>query len=120
VSNSQNHRRSGLCPSPRILITRRQRFGNWICFRPQMIQRRHPVGPLRKSQPHSEESSHHITKTIHAPGNRVRQKDATRKCTIIHCGEANAESNYNTKGRDNCENCQFPLRYSSILTASII
>jgi hypothetical protein len=26
----------GLCPSTGILKTRKQRFGNWICFRPQV------------------------------------------------------------------------------------
>jgi hypothetical protein len=35
VYNTQNYWVSGLCPSSRILNTRKQSFGNWICFRPQ-------------------------------------------------------------------------------------
>jgi hypothetical protein len=32
----QNFQVSGLCASCRILNARKQRFGNWICFRPQV------------------------------------------------------------------------------------
>jgi hypothetical protein len=34
--SSQNYWVIGLCPSSSILETRKQRFGNWICFRPQV------------------------------------------------------------------------------------
>jgi hypothetical protein len=36
VCNTQNDWVFGLCPSSGILKIRKQRFGNWICFRPQV------------------------------------------------------------------------------------
>jgi hypothetical protein len=39
VYNSQNYWVFGLCPSSgTIEIYKTQRFGNWICFRPQVIE----------------------------------------------------------------------------------
>jgi hypothetical protein len=35
VYNTQNYQVFGLCPSSRILETRK-RFGNWVRFRPQV------------------------------------------------------------------------------------
>jgi hypothetical protein len=46
----QNDWVSGLCPSCGILNTRKQHFGNWICFYPQVRGGRYiSVGSLRKS-----------------------------------------------------------------------
>jgi hypothetical protein len=36
VYNTQNYWVLGLCPSSVILETIKQRFGKWICFRPQV------------------------------------------------------------------------------------
>jgi hypothetical protein len=36
VYNTQNYWVFGLCPSSGIPEKRKQRFGNWICFRPQV------------------------------------------------------------------------------------
>jgi hypothetical protein len=36
VYNTQNYWVFGLCSSSGILENRKQRFGNWICFRPQV------------------------------------------------------------------------------------
>jgi hypothetical protein len=41
VYNAQNHWVCRLCPSSGILNTRKQRFGNWKCFRPQVRGGRH-------------------------------------------------------------------------------
>jgi hypothetical protein len=47
---SQNHWVLGLCPSSGIIETRKQRFGKWICFRPQVRGKdTYSVGSLRKS-----------------------------------------------------------------------
>jgi hypothetical protein len=42
----------GLCPSSGFFLNKNektQRFGNWICFRPQVREDTYSVGPLRKS-----------------------------------------------------------------------
>jgi hypothetical protein len=36
VYNTQNYWVVGLCPPSGILEARKQRFGNWICFRSQV------------------------------------------------------------------------------------
>jgi hypothetical protein len=40
VCSTQSYWVFGLCPSSGILETRKQRFGNWICFRPQSLDQR--------------------------------------------------------------------------------
>jgi hypothetical protein len=53
VYNTQNYWVFGLFPSSGILENRKHgRFGNWICFRPQVKggEDTYSVGPLRMSQ----------------------------------------------------------------------
>jgi hypothetical protein len=48
----QNYWVSGLCPSSGLLETSKtQRFGNWICFRPQVREEKTPaqLGPLERA-----------------------------------------------------------------------
>jgi hypothetical protein len=40
VYNTQNYWSSGLCPKTDINKTRTRRFGNWICFRHQVMGER--------------------------------------------------------------------------------
>jgi hypothetical protein len=49
VYNTQNHWVFGLCPSP-VILGNRKRFGNWMCFRPQ-VRRETPtlLGPLERA-----------------------------------------------------------------------
>jgi hypothetical protein len=52
VYNTQNYWVFGLFPSSGILGTRKtQRFGNWICFRPQVRGEETPtlLGPLDRA-----------------------------------------------------------------------
>jgi hypothetical protein len=46
-------------PDSKLLIT--QRFGNWICFRPQVRENIYSVGSLRKSYPQSLDNRCHKT-----------------------------------------------------------
>jgi hypothetical protein len=51
VYNTQSYWIFGLCPSSDFEITKKtQRFGNWICFRPQVREDAWSVGSLRKIQ----------------------------------------------------------------------
>jgi hypothetical protein len=52
VYNTQRYCVLGLCPSSGFFLNnneKTQRFGNWICFRPQVREDTFSVGPLRKS-----------------------------------------------------------------------
>jgi hypothetical protein len=53
VYNTQRYWVFGLCPSSGFKLLKSQRFGNWICFRPQVREGTYSVGSLRKSYPHS-------------------------------------------------------------------
>jgi hypothetical protein len=49
---SQKYWVFGLCPSSGFFLNtneKTQRFGNWICFRPQVREDTYSVGSLRKS-----------------------------------------------------------------------
>jgi hypothetical protein len=50
-NSSQNHWASGLCQSSGILNSWKQRFGKWICFRPQERRGETPTlsGPLERA-----------------------------------------------------------------------
>jgi hypothetical protein len=52
VYNTQRYWVFGLCPSSVFLLNnneKTQRFGNWICFSPQVREDTYSVGSLRKS-----------------------------------------------------------------------
>jgi hypothetical protein len=61
----QNHGRSGLHSLSGIRNTRKQRLGNWICFRPQAKEGdAYSAGLLRKSLPQSLDNRHHIPTAV--------------------------------------------------------
>jgi hypothetical protein len=66
VYSTQNYWVLGLCPSSGILETRKQRFGNWICFRPE-VKGETPtlLGPLERAN-----LSHWITDLNHWTSNQ--------------------------------------------------
>jgi hypothetical protein len=51
VYNTQRYWVFGLCPSSGYFLNNNEktRFGNWICFRPQVREDTYSVGSLRKS-----------------------------------------------------------------------
>jgi hypothetical protein len=51
VFNAQRYWVFGLCPSSGFFLNNNKkiRFGNWICFRPQVREDTYSVGFLRKS-----------------------------------------------------------------------
>jgi hypothetical protein len=49
VYKTQNYWAFGLCPLSAILKTRRQRFGNFICFSPELMETPIVLDPLERA-----------------------------------------------------------------------
>jgi hypothetical protein len=63
VYNTHNYLGFGLLPSSGILDARKQRFGNWICFRPQ-VKGDTLLGPLERANPNHWTTPVRFTRAI--------------------------------------------------------
>jgi hypothetical protein len=72
VQNTRNYWSSGLCPLSGILKTRKERFGNWVCFDPQVEGQMTPalLGPLEKATLNHWTTGPIVGVLLHSPEDR--------------------------------------------------